>query len=235
MVLACQCQVQRAPLCLNTVHKKKKKICSLRSCWERCYIVLSVRYKSQEKQNLSDATSKLGSRSRSHACGQVTLPSLAGSAAALHAFVSCCICITIFRLSEIFRQNELQREKQCDWHLVNVGQLLHLYAWHQLRDKFKYLLVPRRTSFVSLWTRSPSLEPTHMHKTLTHAFLFHFSLPYPKYAMFNLFVLISGSGSGWFLASEMKLGGLSNEDDLRELLSQTLPYSEDIPVFTVHP
>lgn len=150
------------------------------------------------------------------------------------------ICLVLhlhnnFPLERVFQAELIKWEKQCDWHLVNVGQLLHLCAWHQLRDKFKYLLVPCRTSFVSLWTRSPSLEPTHMHKTLTHAFLFHFSPPYPKSAMFNLFSVINRSGSVWFFALEMKLGGLSNEDDLRELLSQTLPYSEDMPVFTVHP
>ncbi len=72
-----------------------------------------------------------------------------------------------------------------------------------------------------------------MHKTVcSRAFWFHFPPPYPKSAMFNLFFIINASGSVRFLASEMKLGGLSNEDDL---LSQTLPYSGDMPVFIVHP
>lgn len=50
--------------------------------------------------------------------------------------------------------------------------------------------------------------------------------------MFNLLFIINGSGS---VRLEMKLGGLSNEDDLRELLSQTLPYSGDMLVFIAHP
>lgn len=75
-----------------------------------------------------------------------------------------------------------------------------------------------------------------MHKTVcSRAFLYHFPQPYPKSAMFNLFFIINGSGSEHFLALEKKLGGLSNGDDLRELLSQMLPYSGDMPVFIVHP
>lgn len=65
--------VQRAPSC------SKKQTCSLRPRWERCYIVFSVPHESQGKQSVSDATSKVGICSCSHACGQSTLPSLAGS------------------------------------------------------------------------------------------------------------------------------------------------------------
>lgn len=119
--------------------------------------------------------------------------------------------------------------------IVNAGQLFHFCTWHQLRDKFKYVLLPHRTS-VSLWTRSPIVEPTHMLKTVClRAFGLHFPPSYPKSAMFNLFFIINGSVSVRFLVLEIKLGSLSNEDDLRELLSQTLPYSKDMPVFIAHP